>query len=1361
LLLPQRLPCFLPLSVGYFLRRTNLTIGAKLSLTKTEKKNQMSSYFFFRHGYLLLFLLSIFPRLSLSDPRATEAALICQNRTAGPAIRQTFISNFLAALDVMNPLIAGQGYAAVVNGTGNATVYAFGECMKDLDDTDCNVCFAQCKTQILRCLPFQRAVRGGRLFYDGCYLRYDDYNFFNESSSVQDRAVCAPGNFSGGDLGVFGANAISLVRNLSEQVVGNDGFSVGSVSRGNVSVFGLVQCWEFVNGSNCRSCLADAVEMIGNCTPREEGRVLKAGCYMRYSTRRFYNISSSSPNSGNEGGSKHLAVILASVFSAVAAVLIITAAVLVARKRIRERRTQRKELGAMLQTVNKSRLNYSYESLEKATNYFNQSNKLGQGGSGSVYKGVLADGKTVAIKRLFFNTRQWVDHFFNEVNLISGIHHKNLVKLLGCSITGPESLLVYEYVPNLSLYDYIGGSFSFSHSFVTRLCVVVTRNAFVYVSMGSDARLTWEMRFNIVLGTAEGLAFLHEESELRIIHRDIKLSNILLDADYSARIADFGLARMFPEDQTHISTAVAGTLGYMAPEYVVRGKLTEKADVYSFGVVVIELVTGRKNNSFSRNQHSILQTVWNLYGTGHLYEAVDPSLQGDFRQDEATRLLQIGLLCVQASADLRPAMSLVVKMVVGDHEIVQPTQPPFLNQQHRTAAGEASSLTLQKTMITITAVFLLLLRSVTGDARAQTVNVTCDTEREANPAIFVPNFVATMENISDQMRISGFGAAQAGEPGPNRNFGLAQCYGDLSLLDCVLCYAEARTILPQCYPFNGGRIFLDGCFMRAENYSFFDQYSGAQDRAVCGNETGIETASFRDSVRQGLEEATGNAVANGGYSRAEVAVSGTNSSVFVLANCWRSLNSSSCRLCLENASSSVVGCLPRREGRALNTGCFMRYSDRNFLNNVARNRSSRVPVSVIVVSVVSCVLVLVVGAAIGGYIWKHRYIEKKRRGSNDVHKLVKTLNDSSLNFKYSTLEKATGSFDEANKLGQGGFGSVYKVTSSTSKPNISGLTGNLTKSFLQGVLADGREIAVKRLFFNNKHRVADFFNEVNMISTVEHKNLVRLLGCSCSGPESLLVYEFLHNRSLDSYIFDVNKGKTMTWDRRYEVIVGTAEGLVYLHENSTIRIIHRDIKASNILLDSRLRAKIADFGLARSFQEDKSHISTAIAGTLGYMAPEYLAHGQLTEKADVYSFGVLLLEIVTGRQNNRSKSSEYTDSLVTLMWRQFQAGSVEELYDPNLMLQNHHNSNVKNDVLRVVHVALLCTQESPSIRPLMSKVLQMLTTEELLPPPMNPPFIDEKTMGMGDQGCEDPCFPLNIGNSESVATVDHSSFQAR
>ncbi|PIN09759.1 Serine/threonine protein kinase [Handroanthus impetiginosus] len=629
---------------------------------------------------------------------------------------------------------------------------------------------------------------------------------------------------------------------------------------------------------------------------------------------------------------------------------------------------------------------------------------------------------------------------------------------------------------------------------------------------------------------------------------------------------------------------------------------------------------------------------------------------------------------------------------------------------------------------------LLLPNEIHADPRSQIVKLTCGPQLDRNRTLYLRNMVANMGNVIAQIRTSGFGTAATGS-GPDTTYGLTQCYGDLSLVDCVLCYAEARTILPQCYPVYGGRIYLDGCFMRGENYSFFQEYTGPNDHAVCGDRT-RQDPGFRDSAKRGLLQAAADAPNNNDFARERVGVSGSgNGSVYVLANCWKTVSASGCRACLMNASASLLGCLPASEGRALNTGCFMRYSDANFLNPVPGNGSSRGRIIVIVIAAVSAIGILIIGTFIGYYMWKNRRIEKKRKG--DAKKLARILNDNSLNFKYSTLEIATGSFDKANRLGQGGFGIVYK-----------------------GVLQDGREIAVKRLFFNNKYRAADFYNEVNIISSIEHKNLVRLLGCSCSGPESLLVYEFLPNKSLDCFIFDPSKGKALNWEKRFEIIIGTAEGLVYLHENTKTRIIHRDIKASNILLDYRLRAKIADFGLARSFQEDKSHISTAIAGTLGYMAPEYLVHGRLTEKADVYSFGVLLLEIVTGSQNNRSKASDYTDSLVTFTWKKFQQRIVDEVFDPNLMLHNDNNIDIKNEILRVVHVGLLCTQETPSLRPSMSEALLMLVNKEHLAAPTNPAFMDEKTMEFNDMS-KNMLSPLNYGNAVSVASISKSIFLPR
>ncbi|XP_010552664.1 PREDICTED: cysteine-rich receptor-like protein kinase 3 [Tarenaya hassleriana] len=607
----------------------------------------------------VLLLLGILVNPTISDSRGTTVGLICSNRTSAAEDRNVYIDNFLAAMDAVSPPVATDGYARVNRGGGNNTVYAYGECLKDLDKKDCDLCFAQIKTQVPRCLPFQRATRGARVFSDGCYIRYDDYPFYNETVSPEDRTVCANNTVTGLNQTVFGENAAELVRNMSVQAV-NGGFYAGFVDRQNVTVHGLAQCWEPLNRSGCQHCLGKAANAIASCFVREEGRSLNAGCYMRFSTQKFYNNSGDSSSGGNNGRN-HLAVALAVTSSVVAFVLVASAVTFFLKKKLARKRREKKQLGSLFRMANNSSLCFSYETLEKATNYFSHSNKLGQGGSGSVYKGILPDGKTVAVKRLFFNTRQWVDHFFNEVNLISRIQHKNLVKLLGCSLTGPESLLVYEYVGNQSLYDYL---------FVRK----------------DVEPLSWEKRIKIILEIAEGLAYLHEESNLRIIHRDIKLSNVLLDYDFTPKIADFGLARLFPEDQSHISTAVAGTLGYMAPEYIVRGKLTEKADVYSFGVLMIEVISGRRNNAFSQNSSSILQMVWSLYGTRTLREAVDPIMGDNFDVEEAKRVMKIGLLCVQAAFDQRPAMSSVVKMMTGREEIPEPTQPPFLN----TASAESS-----------------------------------------------------------------------------------------------------------------------------------------------------------------------------------------------------------------------------------------------------------------------------------------------------------------------------------------------------------------------------------------------------------------------------------------------------------------------------------------------------------------------------------------------------------------------------------------------------------------------------------------------------------------------------------------------
>ncbi|GAA0156534.1 hypothetical protein LIER_14013 [Lithospermum erythrorhizon] len=294
---------------------------------------------------------------------------------------------------------------------------------------------------------------------------------------------------------------------------------------------------------------------------------------------------------------------------------------------------------------------FSYAELRSATNDFNSDNKLGEGGFGPVYKGTLNDERVVAIKRLSVASNQGKSQFVAEIAAISAVQHRNLVKLYGCCIEGDNRLLVYEYLENKSL------------------------DKALFEKTG--LHLDWPTRFDVCLGVARGLAYLHEESRVKIVHRDVKASNILLDSELNPKISDFGLAKLYDEKMTHISTHVAGTFGYLAPEYAMRGHLTEKADVFSFGVVALEMVSGRPNSdsNLEEDQRFLLEWTWRLHESNHQIELVDKALQ-DFDEDEVKRVIGVALMCTQTSLGLRPSMSRVVAMLSGDIEVAKVTTKP-------------------------------------------------------------------------------------------------------------------------------------------------------------------------------------------------------------------------------------------------------------------------------------------------------------------------------------------------------------------------------------------------------------------------------------------------------------------------------------------------------------------------------------------------------------------------------------------------------------------------------------------------------------------------------------------------------------
>ncbi|RVW29611.1 putative LRR receptor-like serine/threonine-protein kinase [Vitis vinifera] len=286
---------------------------------------------------------------------------------------------------------------------------------------------------------------------------------------------------------------------------------------------------------------------------------------------------------------------------------------------------------------------FTLRQIKAATNNFDAANKLGEGGFGSVYKGTLLDGTIIAVKQLSSKSKQGNREFVNEIGMISGLQHPNLVRLYGCCIEANQLLLVYEYMENNSLARALFGREEF------------------------QLKLDWPTRQRICVGIAKGLAFLHEESALKIVHRDIKTNNILLDRDLNPKISDFGLAKLDEEENTHISTRVAGTIGYMAPEYALWGYLTYKADVYSFGVVALEIVAGKNNMKYRPNEDyfSLLDWAFFLQQKGNLMELVDPKLESDFNKEEVLRMIKISLLCTNPSPALRPTMSAVVNMLEG------------------------------------------------------------------------------------------------------------------------------------------------------------------------------------------------------------------------------------------------------------------------------------------------------------------------------------------------------------------------------------------------------------------------------------------------------------------------------------------------------------------------------------------------------------------------------------------------------------------------------------------------------------------------------------------------------------------------
>ncbi|CAM0879080.1 unnamed protein product [Alopecurus aequalis] len=534
-------------------------------------------------------------------------------------------------------------------------------------------------------------------------------------------------------------------------------------------------------------------------------------------------------------------------------------------------------------------------------------------------------------------------------------------------------------------------------------------------------------------------------------------------------------------------------------------------------------------------------------------------------------------------------------------------------------------------------------------------------------------------------------------------------------------YDEVNALQPGCIVgFSGDAGYLSPASsitgnitgnITANNGTFFQYWNPV---SLPGNAL-VVAAAVHELLNKTAQDA---AAAASGFATAFMdSIGGASPTLYSLAQCTPDLSKGDCLACLKrlvgsvNATNSV-----RMGGRIFVLRCnirfeaFMFFDDKNMTRIPFSSPLSVAPAPApssagkgqgirpwVIAIVVAAALVALVALCFIVYCCRlkkrqtkgkasfHEKSTRQFQGDELVWEMEAELSEFSV-FEFQQILEATDNFSEENKLGEGGFGPVYK-----------------------GLFPEGVEIAVKRLDSDSDQGLVEFKNEVELIAKLQHRNLVRLMGCCSQGVEKVLVYEYLPNKSLDFFIFDEERKVLLDGDKRLAIIVGIAEGLLYLHKHSRLRVIHRDLKPSNILLDSNMNAKISDFGLAKIYSTNvnERNKTRKVVGTYGYMAPEYASHGIFSVKSDVFSFGVLVLEIISGKKNSQECGAFI--NLLGHAWQLFEDERWIELVDEAL-LPNGHSS----EMMRCINIALLCVQEDAIDRPTMLDVVAMLSSKTMI-----------------------------------------------
>ncbi|XP_022142349.1 cysteine-rich receptor-like protein kinase 29 isoform X2 [Momordica charantia] len=552
---------------------------------------------------------------------------------------------------------------------------------------------------------------------------------------------------------------------------------------------------------------------------------------------------------------------------------------------------------------------------------------------------------------------------------------------------------------------------------------------------------------------------------------------------------------------------------------------------------------------------------------------------------------------------------------------------------------------------------------------------------------------------------------------PDSANAIGLCRGDVKPDVCRSCLNDSIYLLTQRCPEQKEAIgWYDNCMLRYSSRHILGAMEIGPSFFIWATDNVTEEVLFEQKLVTLLDSLRSRASSGGylqKYATGDVFGQGLGT-IYGLLQCTPDLSQLQCEACLDSAFTLIPPCCSKGV-RVFSPSCDVRYEMSLFFEpssdspppllppptlvftpststTSTKGKMNNTVQTVIVIVLPFVALLVLLTISIYTFLNSRKLRERLETSDDD------TSSVGSLQYDFKTIRDATDNFSTANKLGEGGFGIVYK-----------------------GKFLNGQDVAVKRLARGSQQGDSEFKNEVLLVANLQHRNLVRLLGFCFERSERLLIYEFLPNSSLDRLIFDPIQRKHLDWSRRYKIIVGISRGLLYLHEDSQFRVIHHDLKASNILLDAELNPKITDFGIARlcSFNQSKSVGDTSkIRGTYGYMAPEYALYGHFSVRSDVYSFGVLVLEILSGQKNSCFQDGENIEDLLSYAWKNWTEGTITNIIDPLLA------GTSIDEIMTCIHLGLLCVQENVASRPNMASVVLMLSSNSLtIPVPSAPGFL--------------------------------------